>query len=150
MPIFSYKWFKSAFFFARSLTPKKGKKKGNKVVKHIGIKKKYGGGVIYVLVNMEKSFIVSLPGGSVVKNPPANAGDVGLISEWERSFRGVNSNLLQYYCLDSPMDRGSWWATIHGVAKSWTWLSAHTHTHTHTYACWLLLKSQLKLQKAAT
>jgi len=73
-----------------------------------------------VLVNMEKSFIASLPGGSVVKNPPANAGDVGVIPGWERSLTGVNGNPLQYYCLDNPMDRGSWWATIHGVTKSWT------------------------------
>ena len=57
------------------------------------------------------------PGGSVVKNPPASAGDVGLIPGSEKSSGGGNDNPLQYSCLGNPMDRGSWWATIHGVTK---------------------------------
>ena len=73
-----------------------------------------------MLVNMEKSFIASLPGGSVVKNPPANAGDVGVIPGWERSLTGVNGNPLQYYCLDNPMDRRAWQAKVHRVSKSQT------------------------------
>ena len=53
----------------------------------------------------------------MVKNLPANAGDSGLIPGLGR-FPGVgNSNPLQYSCLGNPMDRGSWWATVHGVAK---------------------------------
>ena len=40
-----------------------------------------------------------------------------------------NGNPLQYSCLENPMDRGAWWATVHGVAKSWTLLSDFTHTH---------------------
>ena len=46
-----------------------------------------------------------------------------------------NGNPLHYSWLENPMDRGAWWATVHGVAKSQTWLSdqAHTHTHTHTH-----------------
>ena len=63
------------------------------------------------------------PGGSVVKNLPANvgdAGDMGLILGWGRSPGGGNGNPLQYFCLENPMDRGAWWATVHGVAKSWT------------------------------
>ena len=59
----------------------------------------------------------------VVKNPPANAGDVGdvgSIPELGRSPGGGYGNLLQYSCLENPMDRGVWWATVHGVAKSWT------------------------------
>ena len=44
------------------------------------------------------------------------------------------SNPLQYSCLESPVDRGAWWATVHGVAKSQTQLSTHTHTHTDTWS----------------
>ena len=44
-----------------------------------------------------------------------------------------NGNPLQYSCLGNPMDRGAWWATAHGVAKSQTWLRNWTHTHTHTH-----------------
>ena len=56
----------------------------------------------------------------MVRNPPANAGDVrdvGLIPELERSRREGNGNLLQYSCLENPMDRGAWQATVHGVTK---------------------------------
>ena len=58
-----------------------------------------------------------------VKNPPANAGDirdVGFTPGSGRSPGGGHSNPLQYSCLKKPMDRGTWWATIHGVAKNWT------------------------------
>ena len=65
------------------------------------------------------------PGGSVVKNPPAKAGDVGSIFDLGRSPGEGNGNLLQYSCLGNPVDRGAWWATIHGVAKSQTRLSMH-------------------------
>ena len=71
------------------------------------------------------------PSGSVVKNPPANAGasgDMGLIPGSERSLRGGNGNPLQYSCWDNPMDRGAWWSTVHGVSKSQTGLSMHAHT----------------------
>ena len=59
----------------------------------------------------------------VVKNPPANAGDVrdvGSIPGSGRSPAGGHGNLLQYFCLENPMDRGAWQATVHGVRKSWT------------------------------
>ena len=60
----------------------------------------------------------------VVKNPPANAGDVrttGLIPEFGRSSGEGNGNPLQYSCLENPMDlRGAWRTTIHGVKKSCT------------------------------
>ena len=62
----------------------------------------------------------------MVKNPPANAGDVrdtGLIPGSGRSPRGGNGNLLQYSCLENPMDRGTWWAIVHRVAKNWTGLN---------------------------
>ena len=56
-------------------------------------------------------------GGSVVKNPPTNAGDVGSIPGWGRSPGGGHGNPLQYSCLENPMDRGAWCATVHRVAK---------------------------------
>ena len=61
----------------------------------------------------------------VMKNPPANAGDVRdavLIPGSERSPGEGNGNPLQYSCLENPMDRGAWQATVHRVAKSWTQL----------------------------
>ena len=64
------------------------------------------------------SLLLGFPGGSVVKNLPANAGDVGLIPGLGRSPGERNVNPLQYFCLGNPMDRGAWWATVHGVAES--------------------------------
>ena len=61
------------------------------------------------------------PGGSVVKNPPANAGearDLGPIPGSGRSSEKGNGNPLQYSCLENPMDRGAWRATVHGVTES--------------------------------
>ena len=66
---------------------------------------------------------MGLPGGSVVKNPPANAGDpgdLGLVPESGRSPGGGNSNPLQYSRLENSMDRGAWWTGAHGVAKTQT------------------------------
>ena len=51
------------------------------------------------------------------KESVCDAGNWGLIPGWGRSPGGGNSNLLQYYCLENPMDRGVWRATLHGVAK---------------------------------
>ena len=56
-------------------------------------------------------------GGSVVKNPPANAGDAGLISGSGRSPGEENGSPLQYSCLGNSMDRGPSRATLHGVAE---------------------------------
>ena len=61
-----------------------------------------------------------------VNNPLANAGDIrdkGSIPELGRSPEEGNGNPLQYSCLKNFMDREAWWATVHGVAKSWTGLS---------------------------
>ena len=66
---------------------------------------------------------LGFPGGTVVKNLPANAEDIGLISGLRRFLGEGNSNTLQYSCLENPMDRGAWRATVHGVTKNWTWLS---------------------------
>ena len=63
------------------------------------------------------------PGVSVVKNPPANAGNVGLIPGLRRSLGEGNGNPLQYSCLGSPMDRGAWWATACEFEESRTLLS---------------------------
>ena len=71
----------------------------------------------------------------VVKNPLANAGDLrgaGLSPGSGRSPGGGHGNTLQDSCLENPMDRGAWQATVYEVAKSWTRLSMHTHTHTYT------------------
>ena len=55
---------------------------------------------------------MGFPGGSVVKNPPANAGDMGSIPRSGRSPGEGNGNLLQHFCLGNPIDRGAWWATL--------------------------------------
>ena len=63
------------------------------------------------------------PGGRVVKDPPANARYAGLIPGSGRSPGGGHSNPRQYSCLETPMDRGAWWAAVHGVTESRTQLS---------------------------
>ena len=63
------------------------------------------------------------PGGSVVKNLPANAGgtgDAGSIPRSGRSLRGGNGNPLQYSFLESHIDRGAWFVTVQRVTRSWT------------------------------
>ena len=58
------------------------------------------------------------PGGSDGKETACNAGDPGLIPGLGRSPREENGYSLQYSCLENSMDRGAWWATVYGVAKS--------------------------------
>ena len=60
---------------------------------------------------------MGFPGGSVVKNPPANAGDASSIPGFVRSSGEGNGNPLQYSCLENPIDRGALQATVHAVAK---------------------------------
>ena len=69
------------------------------------------------LINGLYAYVWGFPGGSVVKNLSANAGNVGLIPGLGRSPGEGNSNPLQYFCLENPMDRGAWWATVHGGHK---------------------------------
>ena len=84
-------------------------------------------------------YLLGFPGGAVVKNPPATAGntrDVGLIPGLGRSPRGGHGNILHCSYLKGLMNRGTWWATVHRVVKSRIGLSdRHTHTfclsHTH-------------------
>ena len=59
-------------------------------------------------------------GGSDGKEPASNAGDLGLIPELGRSPGEGNGNPFKYSSLENPMDRGSWQATVHGVAKTQT------------------------------
>ena len=63
---------------------------------------------------------MGFPGGSVIKNPLAIAGDKGSIPGSRRSPGEGYGNLLQYSCLVNAMDRGAWWTTVYGVAKSQT------------------------------
>ena len=62
----------------------------------------------------------SCPRGSDAKEPACNTGESGLIPELGRSPGGGNRDPLQYSCLENPMDRGAWQATVHGVAKRQT------------------------------
>ena len=63
------------------------------------------------------------PGGPDGKESACNGGDPGLIPGSGRSPGEGNGNTLQYSCLENPMDRGAWWATVHGVTKSQIQLS---------------------------
>ena len=63
---------------------------------------------------------LGFPSGSVIKNPPANAGDTGLILGSERSSGGGIGNPLQFSCLKNSLDSGAWWAALRGVAQSRT------------------------------
>ena len=77
----------------------------------------------------------------MVKNLPANAGnisDAGLIPGSGRSPGGGHGNPLPYSCLENPMDRGAWWATVHRVTESQTWLkllSLHTLFSLYKQSC---------------
>ena len=68
-------------------------------------------------------FRKGFPGGSDGKESACNAGDLDLIPRLGRSPGEGNGYPLQYSCLKNSMDRGAWWATVHGVTKSWTSLS---------------------------
>ena len=89
--------------------------------------------------------LLGLPGDSVVKNSPANSGDLGLVSGLGRSPIEGKGNPFQYPCLGNPMDSGAWQAKVHGVPKeldmtlqlnSKNTTQAHSkekYTHVHTY-----------------
>ena len=82
------------------------------------------GALFYILGFKDSLHLRGLPSWRlVVKNPPANAGDigdVGSICGSGRSPGGVHANPLQYSCLENPLDRGAWRATVHRVTKSRT------------------------------
>ena len=73
--------------------------------------------------------VVGFPGGSELKASAWNAGDLDSIPGLGRSLGEGNDNPLQYSCLENPMDRGAWWATVHGVAKSRTQLNDFTFSN---------------------
>ena len=85
----------------------------------------------------------------VVKNPPANAGDIrdaGSVLGSGRSPGGEHGNPLQYSCLENPMDKGAWWATDHRVAENQTQLK---RLSTHTSLIWCAEKSPLPLRSSS-
>ena len=63
--------------------------------------------------------MIGLPCSSISKESACSAGDLGLIPGLGRSPREGNGNPVQYPCLENLMDRGAWWAAVHGVTKSW-------------------------------
>ena len=81
-------------------------------------------------LNLKHISTLSFPGGSEDKASACNAGDQGSTPGMGRSPGEGNSNPLQYSCLENPMDRGAWQATVHGVAKSQTRLSNFTSLST--------------------
>ena len=83
----------------------------------------------------------------MVKDLPTNAGDtreVSLIPGLERSPGEGNGNPLQDSCLGNSMERGAWWATVHGITNSLTRLNAHKHTQAHDY---LTLRGLLSISR---
>ena len=88
--------------------------------------------------------IKDFPVGPMVKNLPANAGDLGSIPGSGRSPGEGNDNPLQYSCLENPMDRGAWGATVHRVAKSQTRLSTAQHS---TFYNWCFESVQNSINK---
>ena len=85
-----------------------------------------------MIVLLESTTFVGIRSSSLCRRPSrwlsskeyackaGDAGDGGSIPGSRRSPEGGHSNPLQYSCLENTMDRGAWWATVHGVAKSWT------------------------------
>ena len=83
-------------------------------------------------------------GGSDGKESACNAGNLGSILGSGRSQGGGDDNPFQYSCLENPMDRGSWQATVHGVAKSWTRLgnfhfTSNIVTICHIHSCYSII-----------
>ena len=88
---------------------------------------------------------MGFPGGSNGKESTCNSGDLGSIPGLGRSPGEGHSNSAQYFCLENPMDRGAWWATVQGlqrVGHNWSNL-----THTHSYLFNLLLQNEKMEEK---
>ena len=98
-------------------------------------------------------YVYGLPRWLSGEKSACNSGETGSISGFGRSAEGGNGNPLQYSCLENPMDRGAWWATIRGVTRNWTQLGTHicmymylhctcvpTHLHVTIYS-WPLNKT---------
>ena len=69
---------------------------------------------------LDRLQLLGFPGGSDGEVSAANVGDPGLIPRSGRSPRGGNGNPFHYSCLENSVDRGAWWATVHGATKSRT------------------------------
>ena len=109
----------------RKCTNKQGDNKQITVGSVLLVNCVHSGKVIY----LHGAALVGLPQWLSSKESSWNAGDTGdssLIPGSGRSPGEENDNPLQYSCLENPMGRGAWWATVHGVTKSQTRLSAHT------------------------
>ena len=89
-------------------------------------------------------FIGGFPGGSDKKESACNEGDLGSTPGSGRFPGEGTGNPLQYSCLENPMNRGAWWAIVHGVAKSWTRLSDQ-HTHNSKWSRGLNVKQTIKI-----
>ena len=95
--------------------------------------------------------IRGFPGSSVVKNLPANAGEAGDMSlspRLGRSHGEGNGNPLQYFCLENSIDRGAWWATIHGITEESDMTEQlRTHLHTQLYKLFFISIPILQIKK---
>ena len=98
--------------------------------------------LIYFLVYY--LFLLSFSGGPDCKESTCNIGDPGSIPELGRSPGEENGNPLQNSCLGNSMERGAWWATVHGITNSLTRLNAHKHTQAHDY---LTLRGLLSISR---
>ena len=86
-------------------------------------------------IKLLKSSNSGFPSSSDGKEPACNAEDVGTIPESGRTPGGGNGSPLQYSCLGNPMDRGAWWATVHGVTH--THIALFIDTEIFPYICFL-------------
>ena len=96
-------------------------------------------------------FMLDFPGGVSGKESDCECGRCKRcgFNPWVRKIpREGNGNPLQYSPLGKPMDRGGWWATVHGVTKSWTRLSRHTHTFVLYNLCPLTYETRCHLKRA--
>ena len=97
----------------------------------------------YAHINTHGCTHGDFPGGSVVKNQPADAGDLGSVRGSGRSPGEGNGYLLQCSCLGNPTDRGAWWATVHGAKESDVWSLNNNNKCTHGQTPNRLLSHQL-------
>ena len=93
-----------------------------------GVMKMFWKWIVAMVVQLCESTENCFPGDSEVKASAWNAGDPGSIPGSRRSPGEGNGNPFQYSCLENPMEGGAWWATVHGVTKSWTRLGDFTFT----------------------